>query len=178
MSTDLKDALDALSKAHGPRALASAFKALGRSVVAKRRGDKQQWGPLASTFAEAMTIRDRMRADGATPADLDRHMEITLRGVWPQTREWHYLCADCDDAGWVFGTCVNGSCGRPFRLPGQAFDDMTGQGRCSPGHSFCRPCGRCEKGRAFGRQLRKEPRQADDAVETAARTTKPTRVGR
>lgn len=176
MST-IHDALQRLSQAHGSAALAQAFHAIQRSVRALRSAQKRKWGALASTFAEAMNLRDRMRADGATPDELDRHMESALRGVWPEVRTWQYYCEDCSDTGWEFRTCVNGSCGRPFALPKQASDDYTGRGKCAPGHTYARPCW-CAKGQERKRSLMREPVGDEDAIAVAARTSKPTRVGR
>lgn len=147
----------------------------------KRKPNDPQTSQLAATFKEAMQIAERMQADGATREERNAYVAGVLKASWPKSREepWRYLCNTCDDAGWVFRVCVvEGQCGRPFRLPGQASDDYTGRGRCAPGHTYAVPCS-CPKGEEKRRQLLKRPKtNEDDLVAAAARTSKPTRVGR
>lgn len=174
----ISEALDRLSKAKGVRALIDAHQKAARAVLSARRSDASL-GALARVWREAMRMADQMKAEGTPAAERQAFIATALREAWPKTREepWHYLCQQCDDTGWVFKTCVQGSCGRPFTLPGQASDDHTGRGRCAEGHSYCQPCW-CLKGQGFKRNLLKAPRPTEDAVEAAARTGKPTRAGR
>lgn len=139
-----------------------------------------QDGPLASVFAEATRIGAQMKADGASLAERQAFVARALREAWPKGREepWHYVCSACEDTGWRSMVCVQGSCGRPFRLPGQHDDDHTGQGRCQDGHTYVQPC-TCPKGSVRRQQLLKQ-RSDQDAIEIAAKS-KPkgfTRFGR
>jgi hypothetical protein len=54
-----------------------------------------------------------MKAAGATLEARVRGLAAMLRGVWPFTREWHYVCDACDDTGWVLHHCRRGA-----RCPG------------------------------------------------------------
>lgn len=136
-------------------------------------------GVLAATFQEAMRMAEAMKADGQPSGVIIDAVANMLRLAWPKGREepWHYGCDRCGDTGWVVKVCREGSCGRPFKLPKQHSDDRTGQGTCQTGHGFVEPCW-CQKGLGFKRQLAKEPRPLEDAVEAAAKTSKPTRLGR
>lgn len=136
-------------------------------------------GHLAETFKVAMELAAKMRADGASRADCDEAVATALREAWPKDRDepWRYYCDRCIDTGWVVKACQQGLCGRPFKLPKQASDDHTGQGTCRDGHTYAEPCW-CQKGQALKSGLLKTPRLEDDAIEVAARTSKPTRVGR
>lgn len=58
---------------------------------------------LGETIRELIRMRARMRADGATPDELDRALETALRGSFPHREEpWHFLCSDCDDLGFIW----------------------------------------------------------------------------
>jgi hypothetical protein len=177
---DLAAALDALSRAYGAKALAKAHQKAALAVSRSRKRATRVLGPLAQAWRQALQLAEKMKAEGASASERQQYIANVVREAWPKMREepWHYLCAACEDSGWIWHTCVNRSCGRPFKLPGQAGDDGTGQGRCQEGHTYVLPCTMCEKGRGYRRQLRKEPRQQEDAVAVAARTSKPTRAGR
>lgn len=135
-------------------------------------------GALAAAFKEAMRISDQMQADGASKDDREAYVADVLHEAWPKGRKepWIYACETCSDTGWAIRTCVQGSCGRPFKLPKQAGEDHTGRGHCAEGHTYAAPC-RCAKGEAQRRSLLKE-RRPEDAEAVAAKVTKPTRVGR
>jgi hypothetical protein len=136
-------------------------------------------GKLASAFKEAMVMAAQMRLNGVVEADIRQGVENVLRDAWVKGREepWHYTCRLCDDSGWQIKTCTNRSCGRPFKLPGQHSDDVTGQGTCRGDHTYAQPCV-CERGQAQRRGLLQQ-RTAEDAVSAAAKTTtKFTRLGR
>jgi hypothetical protein len=135
-------------------------------------------GQLAATFREAMRLSDQMKAQGATREERDAFVAKALQAAWPKGREqpWHYLCEVCGDSGWRIRTCVAQSCGRPFKLPGQASDDHTGQGTCGPNHNYAEPCW-CAKGRIQRECLFKQ-RAPEDVMARAAKTSKPTKVGR
>jgi hypothetical protein len=64
---------------------------------------------LADTIDEAIRLRLAMKAEGATPAELDAAMEKTLRAAWPFTRTWIYRCGHCQDTGLVMAVCRRGS---------------------------------------------------------------------
>lgn len=138
----------------------------------RRKPNDPQTSQLAKTFKEAMRIAEQMKADGASKEDREAYIAGVLKASWPKGREepWRYLCEACDDSGWVIRTCVvEGQCGRPFTLPGQASDDWTGRGRCAPGHTYAAPCS-CPKGEEKRRQLLKQPRRDEDAIAVAAKT--------
>ena len=175
----LDDALKRLSEAHGPSELAAAFRALSGSVKRKRRQDAAKYGILAQTFGEAMRQWDHQKRDGASLDERQANFEKTLRAAWPQARDWKYLCQRCDDAGWMFRTCTPETpCGRPFTLPPTQshHPDFTGQGRCSPGHSYVVPCV-CSKGQAYARQMN-PPQASPEDFTKSGKTSKPTRPGR
>ena len=116
---------------------------------------------LGAIFVEAMKIWDGQKADGVPLDERVSGLAKTLRASWPFTREWKYLCVQCSDLGLVLTACPGDrTCGRSNRhLP----------------HDFGRPCV-CDKGRVF----RDKPARPtdDDALESAARVRKPTRLGR
>lgn len=152
-------------------------KTLQQQARGGRKKFTQTFGVLAQTYQAAMVYWDQQKAAGVPLAERLDGLEKTLRAAWPFTRVWHYVCEECSDTGWQPGICVQGSCGRPFKLPKQRADDWTGRGRCVDGHSFVRPCW-CAKGRAFHRQLMHE-QAPEDAVAVAAKTRKTmTRLGR
>lgn len=144
----------------------------------KAREMTPEEGQLSKTFREAMRLCDRMKAEGVSKDEREAFVAKALKAGWPKTREepWHYVCEACGDSGWRVRECVSRSCGRPFKLPNQAGDDHTGQGRCADGHSYAAPC-YCAKGQIQQRCLLKQ-RQPEDAMALAARTSKPTKVGR
>ena len=151
----LQDALQALSAAHGPKALIRAFGALRGEVARARRGAQKQFGTLAQTFAAAMQIWDQQKAEGVPEAERQAGLEKTLRVAWPQVREWKYLCDRCGDTGYEYRHCPEIHCGRPFKLPGQKPDDYAGRA-CRVPHGYVVPCA-CEKGQAIRRVLMKTP---------------------
>jgi hypothetical protein len=105
---------------------------------------------LSETFAEAMRLSARMKADGVSVADRRVFLERALRESWPKSREepWHYDCETCGDSGWHVKVCTPElRCGRPFKVPGQHSDDHTGQGKCGPRHDYAVPC-HCARGRS------------------------------
>lgn len=158
--------------------LREEHKALRKAVPGKRRKADVEEGPLAQTFREAMRLWDAQKAQGVTFAERQAGLAKSLKAAWPQVREWKYLCNRCDDTGWEPGICTPQTpCGRPFKLPGQHSDDYTGQGRCSPGHTYVTPCW-CEKGQGMRRQLMKQPKPMAAGDFQQAAKTKPTKVGR
>lgn len=89
---------------------------------------------LATTIRLAMKLWAQQQADGVSWEDRVAGLERTLLAAWPQTRVWVYLCALCDDYGFIFKQCVGQeACGR--RQPHGP-------------HSFGIACS-CEKGRPF-----------------------------
>lgn len=132
-------------------------------------------GTLGRIYIEVMRRREEMRSDGATSEAIEAFTEKATRGAWPTTREWHYTCDDCSDTGWFFGTCTKRTpCGRPFKFPGQHSDDYTGQGRCSPNHSYVRAC-HCLNGER--RRANLERRPAPDDFQQAGKS-KPKQMSR
>ena len=111
-------------------------------------------GTLGATVTEMFRLSRHMREAGSTEGTIAQYIEGVLRTSWPQTREWHYVCDQCRDTGWVEGSCTPGTpCGRAFRLPGARLDDYTGQGQCAPSHAFVRPC-LCPQGTPHTRAYR------------------------
>lgn len=148
--------VDELAKARTPAELASAHRAARRAVLAARRASKL--GPLAQTYTAAMEIWDAEKADGVSLDERLAHLEKTLRVAWPQSREWHYLCASCRDIGLEMLTCSgDASCGRQnAHLP----------------HDYGKPCW-CAKGAKF----RERPKPTKEDFKAAGKT-KMTKVGR
>lgn len=114
---------------------------------------------LADTVEECYRICDRMKADGASLEDRTLVLEKALRLAWPFTREWHYLCANCDDLGLEIRSCD----GSP----------LCGRHKLHLAHSYGKPC-YCAAGRKF-EQRQKSP---EDLVSAAAKVSKPSRFGR
>ena len=153
---DLSVALETLSAAHGPAALAGAFHALRRAVKQARRDPEA--GRLSGAVQEALAMRGQMKAAGATGADLDRGLEAVLRDAWPKphgrTEPWHDVCSNCRDYGLVMAQCQGDvTCGRP-RVHGP--------------HDYGVPCW-CAKGTRF---TKKAPSESD-AMDRAAKPTRP-----
>ena len=145
------DALQSLSDAHGPKALASAFAVLQGTVRRARRAAKREGGMLAQTVYAALDIWDQQKADGVSRAERLAGLEKTLRAAWPQTREWKYLC-QCNDLGLKLSEC-----------PG---DSTCGRHRDHLPHTFGTPCW-CPTGAKY-----REKPKADPADFKAAGMTK------
>lgn len=114
---------------------------------------------LAETISAALQIRDTMRGDGVPEAECAAALERTIRASWPFTREWHVLCARCEDTGLEMRQCSG--------------DAMCGRRNLHPPHAYGTACW-CEKGKPF------RPKQAgsDDELVGVAKTKKPSRFGR
>lgn len=124
------------------------------------RTDVTELGTLAQTIREALEMRERMKADGATWEALDVAMERTVRAAWPKGREtaWMYLCPECRDYGLIMHDCPgDATCGRP--KPHLA-------------HDYGTPCW-CDKGRRF----KERPKSEQDFTQ-ATKSKPPTRWGR
>lgn len=137
---------------------------------------------LAATMKEAFRLRERMKADGATTAELDAAMERTLRAALPQQRVWRYECEVCWDTGLEMHVCRAGErCnGVSTRIdhPGAPAGSYTRLCAHDPNgpyeHDYGTPC-LCRRGVRF-RPAR--PAMVPDD-EAAARTPrKPARFGR
>lgn len=131
-----------------------------RSKAKKLRGQQRKaWGPLAQTFQKAMEFWDAQKAEGGSFEERVEGLERTLRAAWPQERPWHYICDECSDTGAIIMNSTPATpCGRPFRLPGARPDDWTGRGRCTPNHTYLRPCF-CPKGDKYRRIGEERPQQ-------------------
>lgn len=115
---------------------------------------------LGRVITEAMDLACQMRANGVPDAEIVAGIERTVRQSWPFTREWKFLCNHCDDLGAIWHTCPgDGTCGRSGKVHGP--------------HRYVEPCW-CDLGRRF----REKRKNAESAVEDAARTRPMTRVGR
>lgn len=115
---------------------------------------------LGDVITDALRMADELRAGGMTRDQVHAALEQTLREHWPFTREWKYVCQNCDDLGLQMRTCDGqGACGRTRpHLP----------------HDYGQPC-YCKAGAKF----EKRDRTQQDAIAAAARTsTKMTRAGR
>ena len=130
--------------------------------------DEKSLGAIVGQIVEA---REIMRKDGASATEIAQVTERIVRERWPFERAWKYLCEACDDTGWIFGICTpDRACGRPFSLPGHRLNDYTGRGKCTPGHTYYRPCW-CSKGQAIRAGLEKRNRPED--FTQAGKTSKP-----
>ena len=116
-------------------------------------------GVLSATITEALRLRDRMRADGATATELDAALEKTLRAAWPFAREWKVLCATCRDYGLDLHQCAgDATCGRTRpHLP----------------HDYGEPCW-CAAGKRFRAPMKTE----DDFTQAGTVKRRPSRFGR
>lgn len=158
MSVPIEQALDALSQAHGPVALAAAFRSLQGSIRQRRQAAQTEHGPLAQTYAAAMALWDGQKADGVTREDRLICLEKALRCAWPQVRAWKDLCQTCRDYGLKMVPCAgDATCGRTHpHLP----------------HEFGTACW-CPAGEKF----RAKPKPTAEDF-TAAGQSNLTRVGR
>jgi hypothetical protein len=163
MSADaVYEALDALSQAHGPRALVEAHRRLQRSVKRTRQasGTERQ---MADAIMAAVDVRQRLKADGATGGELENGLALVVKESWPKHRPepWRYLCATCLDSGLELRICHDGQAcglanGKPHEHP----------------HEYGVPCF-C----SLGRRFKTRERSPEDAVSAAAKVSKPTRFG-
>lgn len=156
----LETALQALTDAHGPKALADAFSRLQGQVRRERRQAQAKFGALAETFVVALRIWDQQKLDGVSITERVRGLEKTLRASWPALKVWYYGCETCSDAGLEMSWCDGD---RP----------VCGRNKPHLPHDFGRPCF-CPAGNRF----KAAPKLAGDAFASAGRTTKPTRLGR
>jgi hypothetical protein len=116
-------------------------------------------GKLAAIFRDTMVMWDQLKANGASLDERVRGLENVLRGAWPFTREWKYVCDHCNDTGLMMAECPGDrTCGRP---------------RPHGAHEFGRSCW-CELGKKF----RDKPKPAPEDFAAAGKTRKPTLVGR
>lgn len=164
-TTELHASLDALAHAHGPQALAEAFRVTQRAIRKQRRAHTAEFGPLATSIMQAIDIRDKMKADGVVGDDLNRGLEGVLRDLWPKphgrTTPWRFKCETCSDYGYENFTCAGDeTCGRT--IPHAA-------------HDYVRPCF-CDKGRTMIE--RSKPTPDDSTTKAAKKKTKMTQWGR
>lgn len=155
---ELQDALGRLSAAHGPQALAAAYRSVQQAVRRGRKAVTSKLGPFVASMMEAMRLWDEQKAEGGSLEERRAGMERTLRASWPLTREWKYICDACDDYGLRMQDCPgDATCGRKKEhLP----------------HTFGTPCW-CAKGIGF----RGKPKAVPEDFASAGRS-KPTRIGR
>lgn len=154
MNPDLAAALEALSAAHGESELIRAMARVRRMAKAARIKGDQGIGRLSAAVMAAIEIRDKLKADGVTGAELDAGLEGVLRDMWPKGREWKYLCQQCGDLGLEMHACPgDATCGRPREhLP----------------HDYGTPCW-CEKGKRFREKPKPEPSEFTEAGKTPKR---------
>jgi len=98
------------------------------------RRDEPAVGYLARVIMEALTERDRLKAEGASPEDLAEGFERVVRSVWPKSRDrsWKFLCDRCQDTGLEMRVC----------RPGDRCDGVSSRsdGRKEPSGKYVRPC--------------------------------------
>ena len=144
-ATGVKDVIEAHQQARGV-------------IKSDRKRARIAIGSLAQCFAAAMQIWDEQKASGVPILERIGGLRKTLEAAWPSTREWKYVCTQCDDYGLVIASCpgvANATCGRVKpHMP----------------HDYGTPCW-CQRGRAF-----KEKPKADPEDFTAA--GRMTKVGR
>lgn len=138
--------------------LRDAHKALRKAVPSFRRKAHADEGVLAQTFREAMAGWDRQKAEGVPLTQRIEFLTRSLKAAWPQTREWKYLCAACDDYGLEMHMC-----------PGDA---TCGRSKAHLAHEYGTPCW-CSAGNRF----REKPKPSRDDYAQAGKS-KPTKVGR
>lgn len=110
-------------------------------------------GAVGGVYREALTYARRQFEAGVPQPDRVRALETLLRDVWPQVREWKYVCATCDDIGRRVVAC-----------PG---DPTCGRRRPHAAHEFVVPCG-CR----FGDRFRRDPDRVVDAIPAPPRTAR------
>ncbi len=114
---------------------------------------------LAQAVLEALDQRQKLQLGGLDPVQLAKSFEAVIRSVWPFTREWKYLCQQCEDYGLIISNCLgDATCGRK---PGHG------------PHEFGTPCW-CDKGKPFRPKKTREP---EDALAAVGKTSKPSRWG-
>jgi hypothetical protein len=106
---------------------------------------------LGSVVKEAMQLWDQLKANGASLAERQAGLENVIRAHWPRGREWHYLCASCDDVGLVMADC-----------PGDA---TCGRTKAHGPHTFGTGCW-CAKGEGY----RRPPKPAPEDFAAAGKT--------
>jgi hypothetical protein len=156
--TDLEPVLERLAQAAGVQQAIEAHQQARGIIRSDRKRAHRETGHLAKCFAAAMQIWADQRAAGVSFRDRLVGLTQTLRAAWPQTREWKYLCQQCDDYGLVMRACPGDTtCGRHHpHLP----------------HEFGTPCW-CDHGR---RHRERQKPSAEDF--TAAGKSRPTKLGR
>lgn len=163
-TTELQAALDELAQAHGPHALAEAFRSTQRAVQRARRKHKEEFGPLATAVMQCIEIRDKMKDDGITGDDLNCGLEGVLRDLWPKphgrTTPWRFNCDTCSDYGYEYFKCAG--------------DETCGRTRPHAAHDYVRPCF-CAKGQTM---IEKRMPTPDDATTRAAKPKKMKQWGR
>lgn len=160
MSRDeLFAALEALSTAHGPQALAEAHESLRRAQIRKRKREHAEYGPLATAIREGLMIREQMKREGVPDDQIAKSFETIVRDMWPKPLSgrdtpWGFLCENCEDYGGEILECPAVPCERRF---------------AHGPHSYLRPC-YCRK-RRF--DLTPPSPTDGDALDRAAKPTKP-----
>ena len=157
-SPPVVEAVETLAAAHSPGALIAAHHQVVKAVRSSRRAQAATFGRLATAYMDALGILDRQKADGVPLADRMRGFEAVIRSVWPQVREWHVLCLQCEDYGLILRPCDG--------------DATCGRHRPHPPHDFGTPCV-CAKGARFREKAGPSPEDFQ-----AAGKSKPTRLGR
>ncbi len=116
-----------------------------------RKAEDAEIGKLSSAVMEAIAIRDQMKADGVTGAELNAGLEGVLRDVWPKPKgrsePWRVICKICDDTGAELKDCAGDGCGMA-------------NGHPHAPHEYRRPC-LCSKGARF-RETTKGPGDVTD----------------
>ena len=127
--------------------------------IRNRRTPVEGDGKLAAAIHEAMRYWDEQKVAGVPLEQRLRALEGVIRDVWPFTREWKYLCHDCDDHGLRMADCPGDSTCERVRphLP----------------HTFGTPCW-C----SLGTRFRPKPKPDPDDFSAAGRSRPMTRLGR
>ena len=147
--------VDKLADAKTLGELVAAHREIQQEVRSKRRKGKSALGPLAQSFTIAIQTWDEMKAGGSSPTECLSALEKWLRASWPFSREWKYLCQNCEDTGLTHENC-----------PG---DRTCGREKPHGGHTFGTPCW-CSLGRRF--------KEKQAMPEDFTQAGKMTRVGR
>jgi len=147
-----------------------------------KRKNPEGTGRLARLYREALQYMDAQKAAGVPFLDRIKGLDQVLRSAWPQGREWHYLCEQCNDTGLVVSVCRKGArCNgistrtdSPGQQPGKYRRLCALNPNSDYEHDYSAPCW-C----AAGGRWRQKPPSTDDGTNVGKSKPKPwSRAGR
>lgn len=145
-----------------------------REILKRRReAHRAGVGVLSRTIHDALEIREQMKASGTPKDELDAYFEQVVRRSWPFTREWKYLCNQCDDTGRVLMVCRKGArCQGVSTVPGHT-RICAKEPDSDYEHEYGEPC-YC----SLGQRFKSRPKTQVDELAQIGKVSKPTRFGR